>query len=81
MAVPFQVPLAMVPVAVILVRFPVVMTVPETFGRVQVLSAVGSVTVRSPSKVSAVAPSKMRPVVPKTAFPVARPGLAARVAE
>ncbi len=79
-AVPFQVPLAIVPVAVMLERFPVVRTVPVTSGSVQVRSAVGSVTVRSPSFVSAVAPSKSRPVVPNFASPDAIAGLLARVA-
>jgi len=81
MAVPCQVPEVMVPVAVMLERLPVVMMVPETFGRVSVLSAVGSVSVRRVSKVSAVAPSKMIPVVPKTELPAASAGLPARVAE
>ena len=39
-------------------RFPVVTTVPSTFGNVMVRSAVGSVTVRVVSKSSGVAPSR-----------------------
>ena len=40
-------------------RLPVVITVPVTFGRVMVLSAVGSVTAKVVSKSFAVAPSKI----------------------
>jgi hypothetical protein len=42
---------------------PVVITVPLTFGKVIVLSAVGLTTVRVVSKASAVEPSKMTDVV------------------
>ena len=47
----------MVPVAVMLVRLPVVMTVPVALGRVMVLSAVGSAAIRSSSFELAVDPS------------------------
>lgn len=54
-------PAVTVPTSVISERFPVVITVPVIFGRVIVLSAVGSVTVKIVSKSSSVLPSNTTP--------------------
>ena len=60
-ASPFQVPLAIVPVAVISVRLPEVITVPLILGSVMVLSeTVGSAAVKIVSMSLAVAPSKYK---------------------
>ena len=61
---------------------PRTVTVPEASGMVHVLSAVGSVTVRSPSLLSAppVAPSKMIPVEANSDSDADKAGLPAKVA-
>ena len=61
---------------------PKAVIVPEASGRVHVLSAVGSATVRRPSLVSAppVAPSKMIPVEANSDRDADKAGLPARVA-
>ena len=51
------------PVFVMSGKFPVVITVPFTFGKSISLSAVGSITLIVVSKPSAVVPSKVRPQV------------------
>ena len=65
-AVPFQVPEVMVPVAVMPLKLPVVMTVPVTLGSVIILFDVGSITARVVAKALSVVPwntSGLAPVI------------------